>query len=288
MKILRVANWDKNFESAKSREYTHRSQFYCPNKHGLGYRRILASDSGEAVYGCWQAMCQVLSRQEKPRHGYLTDTGRASGRPWLASDIALVTSYSEATCHKMLEICSSDLVGWIEVTYVTDTTRISEGPKDPSYLPSPLPLPLSTSTIPEQAQGVSSKPEKPKTEPSDDAKRLAVSLATSIRSWKPDFGLIQPGKNEQTVSRWANDIDKMLRLDRRHAAKVLAIIEWLPSHEGADGKFRWRDNILSGVKLREQYDKLDIAMSRNGSKPHKPASNVMTPEQLKLAREADR
>lgn len=146
MKVLRVKNWEKDFESAKSKTYNHRSQFYCPNKHGLGYQRILASQNGEAVYGCWQAMCQVLSRQEKPRHGYLTDTAVSSGRPWTAADVALVTRYSEATCQQMLDLTSSELVGWLEVVDAKDTTRTpQETAKEPQYrYPSPLPLPTDT------------------------------------------------------------------------------------------------------------------------------------------------
>lgn len=144
MKILRIKNWDLWFESAKSREYNHRSQFYCPNKHGLGYQRILAHPNGEAIFGCWQAVCQVLSRQEKPRHGYLTDTGKASGIQYTPDDLSLLTRYSAKTCSEMLELCSSQSVGWIEFESVKDTARISDGTtKEPqSHYPLPLPSPL--------------------------------------------------------------------------------------------------------------------------------------------------
>lgn len=139
MKVLRVRNWEKDFESAKSREYNHRSQFYCPNKHGLGYQRILANDNGEAIYGCWIAMCQVLSRQDKPRHGYLTDTGRILGRQWTALDVSLLTRYSESTCQKMLALCESELVGWLEYVESTDTKQIPQSPYPSTILYSPSP-----------------------------------------------------------------------------------------------------------------------------------------------------
>lgn len=155
MKIFKVKDWSERFESAKSREYNHRSQSYTPNKHGLGYRRILASEHGEAVFGCWMATCQVLSRQEKPRQGYLTDTGRPDGVPYGPDDISLVTGYSVKTCAKMLEICSSHGVGWLDVVQVADTVRIPQSTaKDAqSDYPLPSPLPLPSPSPPAIAEG---------------------------------------------------------------------------------------------------------------------------------------
>ena len=43
-----VAGWDEWFESAKSKTYKHKSQCYTPNKHGLGYLRLVKKPNGPA------------------------------------------------------------------------------------------------------------------------------------------------------------------------------------------------------------------------------------------------
>lgn len=122
MNILRVVGWEEHFESAKSKTYAHKSQAYMPNKHGLGYRRLVDMPNGPALFGAWCSMVQVLSRQAKPRQGYLTDTGSPSGRPFSASDIALLTSMSESLVSAMLQATESESVGWLK-----DTTRTQQG-----------------------------------------------------------------------------------------------------------------------------------------------------------------
>jgi len=96
-------------------------------------------------------------------------------------------------------------------------------------------------------------------EPQEAALTISGLLAESIVSWKPDYKGLCNGTKNATTKRWAKDVDKMLRLDKRDPEKVKAIIDWLPSHKG-NGDFMWRNNVLSGSKLREQYDKLDMAM----------------------------
>lgn len=96
---------------------------------------------------------------------------------------------------------------------------------------------------------------KPTPQLSDDSKRITKLLRDSIRSWKPNIKF--------APSKWTPEIDKMLRIDKRSPITVANIIAWLPSH--TNGTFKWRNQILSGHKLREQFDRLEIAM--NESKP---------------------
>jgi len=86
--------------------------------------------------------------------------------------------------------------------------------------------------------------------------RVAERLFESILSWKPDHKRPTPAQ----LRKWAEDIDKAIRIDGRTEGNLTAIIDWLPSHEGSNG-FRWRDQIRSGKKLREKYDQLDTAMN---------------------------
>jgi len=149
-KLYRVKGWDELFESAKSRTYGTKSQAYMPNKFGEGYWRIMSACrsetyapelQGPAIYGAWCALICLLSRKQCPRQGYLTDTGRHAGDPMDATGIALQTGIHEGLVTKMLDICSSKSVGWLEVVKAKDTTvsvaRIADGPP-------PLPLPIQT------------------------------------------------------------------------------------------------------------------------------------------------
>jgi len=78
---------------------------------------------------------------------------------------------------------------------------------------------------------------------SSEALRLADLLESLIRSRKGDF---------KRAGNWAKDIDLMIRLDSRQPSDVEAVIRWCQ----ADGF--WANNILSGAKLRKQYDQLDL------------------------------
>ena len=110
------------------------------------------------------------------------------------------------------------------------------------------------------------KTENKKSQPPPVAVSIASSLADSILTWKPDIGTLLNSKRAKTVAAWAVDIDRAMRFDKRKADRLTAIIKWLPSHEGG-GNFRWRDNVLSGKKLRAQYDKLDIAFAKDNPPP---------------------
>jgi hypothetical protein len=122
-----VKGWDDHFESAKSRQFKTRNQVYLPNKHGLGYRRLISSKNGEAMFGAWVAMCQVLSRQTAPRAGWITDDGTQGGIPLTAGDVAMLTGYSEAVVEQMLVCCASQAVAWLSVNDAKDTSGPCQG-----------------------------------------------------------------------------------------------------------------------------------------------------------------
>ena len=152
--VYYVPSWAEHFESAKSKTYKHKSQTYMPNKHGLGYLRIMSHKDGPAMFGCWCAMIQVLSRYY-PRQGYLTDTTMPDGVPWTPSDISLMTQMPEKLVESMLALCSSQAVGWLMVT----EARIPQGYHEDTIVAcqSPYPSPLhshSPSPSPEIAQAL--------------------------------------------------------------------------------------------------------------------------------------
>jgi len=129
MSVLQIREWDKCFEGSKSRGFNNKSSCQMPNKHGLGYRYLVRQKNGAAIFGAWCALVQVLSKQDKPRQGYCTDTGRIDGRPYTAIDLEMLTDIPAKVFEEMLQVCGSQQVGWIVSLqgYHEDTERIPRG-----------------------------------------------------------------------------------------------------------------------------------------------------------------
>ncbi len=93
--------------------------------------------------------------------------------------------------------------------------------------------------------------------PSSDALRLSGLLADLIASNNPSNRNIKPSARSKSVERWAMDIDRMFRLDGRSPEEAEAVIRWCQADSF------WGCNVLSGTKLREQYDRLLLQMQRD-------------------------
>ena len=105
------------------------------------------------------------------------------------------------------------------------------------------------------------------------ASDIADALLASIKTWKPDF----KNPSKATLNKWAADIDRAMRIDGRKESQIYDVIKWLPTHEGSNG-FAWRSNVLSGKKLRDQFDKLTIAMDLCEKRPF---ANARRPDGFK-------
>ncbi len=73
-------------------------------------------------------------------------------------------------------------------------------------------------------------------------------------------------KVPRDLTKWAAEIERAIRIDKRDPAKLAKVISW-----GQSDPF-WRANILSAKKLREKYDTLYLQMER-GENNRKPGSN---------------
>jgi hypothetical protein len=116
--IYRIKNWSDNFEGAKSKTYKNKTSCQMPTKHGLGYKKIIRSKNGAALFGAWCALIQVLSRHKNPRQGYCTDTGgtlQDGGIPYTSADLEMLTDIPAEYFEEMFKICLSQSVGWVEV-----------------------------------------------------------------------------------------------------------------------------------------------------------------------------
>jgi phage replication O-like protein O len=78
--------------------------------------------------------------------------------------------------------------------------------------------------------------------------RLASLLLKEIRNNKPDF-------KEPNIQSWAKEIDLMVRRDKRELEKIESLILWVQKDS-----FWWK-NVLSALKLRQQFDRLEAQMN---------------------------
>lgn len=114
-------------------------------------------------------------------------------------------------------------------------------------------------------------PNKKEPEPDKKAKReydhqsepyrLAEELKTGIMANNPDHKKI----TESQLQNWADDMRKMLELDKRSYSQVSNMISWCQRDNF------WKTNILSASKLRKQYDQMRVrAMNEWQQQKHKP------------------
>ena len=74
------------------------------------------------------------------------------------------------------------------------------------------------------------------------------------------FNLIlkrNPNHKKPDLQKWAYEIDKMIRLDKRDPKNIEEVIQWCQASDF------WQNNILSTLKLRKQYDQLWLKMNES-------------------------
>lgn len=87
--------------------------------------------------------------------------------------------------------------------------------------------------------------------PSETSIKLAQKLKDLILKRDPNAQARRANLNQ-----WAKEIDKILRLDDRQEQDVEAVIKWCQKDPF------WQTNILSGKKLRMQFDRLYAQMKQ--------------------------
>lgn len=111
MKLYSIRDWGNHFENNRSRELKKIDWVPFPNKQdGDGYTYVLSQKDGESLYGAWCSVVQVASRCDV-RGTLLRDTKK----PHDASSLSRITRFSVETIQRMLDVCSSDEVQWMEV-----------------------------------------------------------------------------------------------------------------------------------------------------------------------------
>ena len=134
-----------------------------------------------------------------------------------------------------------------------DNSNKENSKKDKEIMPAPA-KPVQARELPKEAQ------------------QLAERLHKWVLRNKPDRKI-----QEGWQRRWAEDIDKMHRIDGRDWQRIAGAIDWSQRDEF------WHQNILSGANLRKHYDRIEeraiLEMEQNGSQALASAINNLTPEQ---------
>jgi hypothetical protein len=100
---------------------------------------------------------------------------------------------------------------------------------------------------------------------------LAKLLFEKIKINKPDF-------KRPNLDKWAQSIDRMIRLDSRKPDEIKKIIEWVQTESPINGDFSWRYVILSTSKLRHHFDRLAMEANRKNYSGQKNTTKVTTYE----------
>ncbi len=101
-------------------------------------------------------------------------------------------------------------------------------------------------------KGSLKKKQRTKLEPSRDAMDLSKLLLDCILVNNP-----QHSYTETTIPRWAEDIDKIMRIDKYTYQQIETVIMWAQHDQF------WHANILSGAKLRKQFNHLVMKARSN-------------------------
>jgi len=95
---------------------------------------------------------------------------------------------------------------------------------------------------------------------------ITLSRAMQLAALLRDLILArQPKAREKraNLESWAEDIDKLLRIDQRTPEEIKAVIRWCQADSF------WQGNIRSGRKLRDKFDQLEDSMNRPKGQPKK-------------------
>ena len=121
-KILRVKDWDSNFENNRTRDLKHMAWIPVSNKHdGDGYTCLVDHENGAAHLGVWIAILQVASKC-----GVRGTLLRDNGHPHAAGSISRLTRLPKALIDETIERLLSHDIQWLEVVDKDGVAQISQ------------------------------------------------------------------------------------------------------------------------------------------------------------------
>lgn len=181
----------------------------------------------------------------------------------------IITSEEQETSNLELPVTQS-----YRLHKVTGNVELQETGNVELPPPGNIKLPTKETNINKEEKKKESKPKKTEqsslaSEEAHDSSffsniilELIDLLLKSILSVRRNFKITSQDKKN-----WAIEIDRMIRLDKRDVTEIKAVLAWLMTNEF------WQKNILSGSKLRKQFDKLAIEMNNDKEKAFKAKKN---------------
>lgn len=95
----------------------------------------------------------------------------------------------------------------------------------------------------------------------DTEYKIAKYLLDKILECKPDHYYGRQNNNRR-LQTWADDADKMLRLDKREKAKIKTLIDWIFLHDSKNSDF-WKSVIESMRKFRKNFDRIEMQANQD-------------------------
>jgi hypothetical protein len=279
----RIKDWDRHFENAKSRTIDSCSFVCIPNKqHGLGFTRIMAEPDGAAIFGIWVLLVEAVSRQSRPRAGWLTEDGTSGGAPWASDDLALRWRRTTKEISRALTFLSSSGVGWIEVEQVLDEGK-NGGIQSESLGPIPQELEVSAGYPPgiqitegtEQnrteriEQNVTAQKSRAATthktlvpedfRPSDKTMLWASEKAPDVQ--------ITDSMVDEFINYWLGEGGKKANWDRAFRNRLSKLQGWVEQRKGSNGTNRPRFESASERNSRNLQENVAYirGLSNSGS-----------------------
>ena len=122
--LYRVRNWDKHFETHRTRELKKIDWVPIPNSHdGDGYTELLDHPDGMAHYGAWLLILAVASKST-PRGVLIRDIENGDNPAHIPRTLARLTRGSAATFEEAIPRLVS--IGWLETC--DDPAQIPRNP----------------------------------------------------------------------------------------------------------------------------------------------------------------
>lgn len=117
MPTYRIADWDRRFETTRSRAMTNCRFVSVPLMLAdRGYMRLMRKADGAACFGVYVALAvwQMGRFDGRTRDGWLTDDGTADGLPLSADDLAVELRMDELTVSVAMDELSAPEIGMLE------------------------------------------------------------------------------------------------------------------------------------------------------------------------------
>lgn len=143
---------------------------------------------------------------------------------------------------------------WVTTIYETPQKKFKDTEK-------PIPVfPVADSTHTNEERSLKRKEKKEDSFSEAEAAEVATFLFQSISAIKEDF--LPPN-----MKRWAVEVGRLMRIDKRKKEEVLETIKWV-----IQDSF-WRSVILSPTALRKHYDSLQLKRTYKKA-PHVPLESI--------------